>query len=164
MSLMLQPHPELVHLHEIGQNEADRVLQIALGPLAVALWKVVTRLAGEIVAQKQTADGVLDSATHLHHVLHDLLDGRILNGHVDGADGAHEVQARNDIPGILDELVQVGEVVYGVVLAEVDGQMAQGIEDGHVELIVLLGAEAACAQFRDEGRTVRLYCQCYKYI
>jgi hypothetical protein len=64
---------------------------------------------------------VLYSATHLHHVLHDFLNGRILNRHVDGADGAHEVQAGNDIAGILDELVQVGQMVYRVVLTEVDG-------------------------------------------
>jgi hypothetical protein len=49
-------------------------------------------------------------------------------------------------------------VVYGVVLAEVDGEMAEGIEDGHVELIVLLRAETACPKLRDEGRAVRMDC------
>ncbi|KAK3060822.1 hypothetical protein LTR53_019989, partial [Teratosphaeriaceae sp. CCFEE 6253] len=29
-ALVLQPHPELVHLHEVRQYEADAVLQIAL--------------------------------------------------------------------------------------------------------------------------------------
>jgi hypothetical protein len=159
MTLVLQAHPQLVHLDEVGQDEADRVLQIALGPVAVAGREVVTRLAGQIVAQEQAADGVLDAATHLHHVLHDLLDGRILNGHVDGADGAHEVQAGDDIAGILDELVQVGKVVDGVVLAQVHGEMAQGVEDGHVQLVVLLGAEAAGAELRDERRAVPLHCQ-----
>jgi len=143
---VLQPHPQLVHLYEIGEDEADRVLQIALGALAVSVRQTVARLASEVVAQKKAANGVLDSATHLHHVLHDLLDGRVLDSHVHGADGAHEVQAGDDVAGILDELVEVGEVVYGVVLAEVDGKVAQGIEDGHVELVVLLGAEAARPQ------------------
>lgn len=96
----------------------------------------------------------MDSATHLHHVLHNLLDGRILNSHVDGPDGDHEVQAGDDISGILDEFVEIGEVIYGVVLAEVDGEMAQGIEDGHVELVVLLRAEAAGPKFGDKCRAV----------
>jgi hypothetical protein len=102
---VLQPHPQLVHLHEIGQDEADRVLEVALWPLAIASRKVVARLAGKIVPQEQAANGMLDSATHLHHILHNLLDWRIFNGHVHGADGAHEIQARNDISGILHELV-----------------------------------------------------------
>ena len=154
MTLVLQAHPQLVHLDKVGQDEADGVLEITLGPLAVARRKAVASLAGQIVAQEEAADGVLDAATHLHHVLHDLLDGRILNGHVDGADGDHEVQARDDVAGILDEFVEVGEVVDGVVLAQVDGEMAQGIEDGHVQLVVLLGAEAAGAQFGHEGRAI----------
>tara|TARA_R110002003_G_scaffold127_12_gene12000 strand:+ start:7056 stop:7178 length:123 start_codon:yes stop_codon:yes gene_type:complete len=37
-------------------------------------------------------------------------------------------------------------MVYRVVLAEVDGKVAEGIEDGHVELVVLLGTEAASPQ------------------
>lgn len=99
----------------------------------------------------------MDSATHLHHVLHDLLDGRILNGHVDGTDRDHEIEARYDVSGILDELVQVSKVVDGVVLAEVDGQVAEGIEDGHVELVVLLGAETAGPELRDQRRAARLF-------
>lgn len=112
---------------------------------------MVTGLASEVVAQEQAADGVLDAAAHLHHVLHDLLDGGVLDGHVDGADGDHEVQARDDVAGILDKLVQVGEVVYGVVFAEVDGEVAQSVEDGHVKLVVLLGAQAGGSQLGDEG-------------
>jgi len=147
---MLQAHPQLIHLHKVGQDEADRVLQIALRTFAVACGQTVACLAGKIVPQKQAADRVLHAATHLHHVLHDLLHRRILNGHVDGADSAHEVQAGNDIPGILDQLVQVGEVVDGVILAKVDGEVPQGIKDGHIELVVLLGAEAAGPQLRNE--------------
>lgn len=150
VALVLQTHPQLVHLDEVCQDETDRVLQVALGAVAVAGGKVVACLAGEVVTQEQATDGVLNSATHFHHVLHDLLHRGVLNGHVDGADGDHEVQARDDVAGILDELVQVSQVVHGVVLAQVDGQMAQGVEDGHIQLVVLFGAEAAGAQFRDE--------------
>jgi hypothetical protein len=82
---------------------------------------MVACLTSKIVTQKQAPDGVLNSATHLHHVLHDFLYRRILNGHVDGADGAHEIQTGNDVPGVLDELIQVGKVVDRVVLAQIDG-------------------------------------------
>jgi hypothetical protein len=155
VALVLQPHPQLVHLHEIGQDEADRVLQVALRTLAVAGREAVACLTREVVSQEKAANGVLHSATHLHHVLHNLLDRRILDRHVDGADRDHKVQAGDDVPGILNELVEVGEVVDGVVLAEVDGEMAERIEDGHVQLVVLLGAEAASPQLRNESRAAR---------
>jgi hypothetical protein len=105
-------------------------------------------LLGQVVSQKQSSNWVLHAATHLHHVFHDLLDRRIFNCHVDGADRGHKIEARDDVSCILDELVQVGEVVHGVVVTEVDGEMAEGIEDGHVELVVLLGPQAARPQLR----------------
>lgn len=83
---------------------------------------------------------MLDAAAHLHHVLHDFLDGCILNGHVDGPNGDHEVQTGDYVAGILHKLVEVGQMVYGVIVAEVYGEIAQRIEDGHVQLVVLLGA------------------------
>jgi hypothetical protein len=91
---------------------------------------------------------VLHATTHLHHVLHNLLDRRIFNCHIDSTDRGHKIEARNDVACILDELVQVGEVVHGVVVTEVDGEMAEGIEDCHVELVVLLGPQTACPQLR----------------
>jgi hypothetical protein len=89
---------------------------------------------------------MLYPTTHLHHILHDLFDRRILNCHVDGADGGHKIEARDDVSCILDELVQIGEVVYGVVVTEVDGEMAEGIKDGHVQLIILFGPKTAGPQ------------------
>jgi len=68
-------------------------------------------LTAEVVAEEETTDRVLDTSAHLHHVLHNLFDGSILNTHVDGSDGNHEVQAGDDVAGILDELVEVGKVV-----------------------------------------------------
>lgn len=156
MSLVLQPHPQLVHLDEVGEDEADRVLEIAFGAVAVAHGQMVARLPGEIVSQEQAANGVLYAAAHLHHVLHDLLDGRILNGHVHGADSNHEVEAGDNIAGILHKLVQVGEVVHGVVFAEIDGEMAERIEDGHVQFVVLLGSEAACPKLGNQCGAVSL--------
>jgi hypothetical protein len=89
---------------------------------------------------------MLYPTTHLHHILHDLLDRRILNCHIDGADSGHKIEARDDISCILDELVQIGEVVHGVVVTEVDGEMAEGIKDSHVQLIILFGPKTAGPQ------------------
>lgn len=49
-TLMLQPHPQLVHLHEIRQDEVDRVLQVAFGPIPGAGGKVISRLSGQVVS------------------------------------------------------------------------------------------------------------------
>lgn len=69
---------------------------------------MVASLASEVVTEEQATDGMLHAAAHLHHILHDLLDGRILNGHINCADGDHEVQTRDNIACILNEFVQVG--------------------------------------------------------
>jgi hypothetical protein len=37
-------------------------------------------------------------------------------------------------------------VVHGVVVAEVDGEMAEGIKDGHVQLVVLFGPKTTGPQ------------------
>jgi hypothetical protein len=103
-------------------------------PGVVADGQAAARLAGEVVAEEQPADGVEHAARHLHHVLHDLLDGRVRLRHVHGADGDHEVQAREDVPRVLHELVQVREVVLAglVRLAEVVGQVPERVKHGHV--------------------------------
>jgi hypothetical protein len=140
---------------KVGENEVDGILQAALGAIRVAGRQIVARLSEQVVAEEQATDGVLDTTAHVHHVLHQLLNWCALDGHVSGAHCDHQVEAGNDIAGILDELVQVGEVVHGVVLLEVDREITEGIEDGHVELVVLLRAEAACPELRDEGRAAK---------
>jgi hypothetical protein len=145
MALMLKPDPELVHLDKVGQDKVDRILEIAFGTLALGGWQIVSGLTAEVVAEEETTDRVLNTSAHLHHVLHNLFDGSILNAHVDGSDGDHEVQTRDNVAGILNKLVEVGEVVGRMGFAQVDGKMAQGIEDGHVQLVVLFGAEAGGA-------------------
>lgn len=42
---MLEAHPKLVHFHKVGQDEADGVLQIALGSFAIAGRQVVAGLS-----------------------------------------------------------------------------------------------------------------------
>ena len=108
---VLLTHPELVHLDKVGENKRDAVAQLAGGAWLGARRQVIARHAREVVAQKEATRRVLHAATHLHHVLHDLLDRRIGHGHVDAADGDHEVEARHDVAAVLHELVQVREVV-----------------------------------------------------
>ena len=87
--------------------------------------QVVPGLTTEIMSEEQTAYGVEHAPAHLHHVLHDFLYRCFGDGHVDGADGDHEVETRDDIPGILNELVEVSEMVsrLGVCVVEVVGEM-----------------------------------------
>lgn len=133
-SAVLQPDPEFVHLDEVGQDEADRVVQVAARAGVISDGEVVSRHAAEVVPQEETAGRVLDSARHLHHVLHDFLYWRTGNRHVDGADGDHEVQTRDNVAGVLDQLVQVGEVVLPgrVSVIEIRREVSQRIKHGHV--------------------------------
>lgn len=111
VALVLESDPELVHLDEVCEDEVDGILKVALGTFTKASWQVVSGLTTKIVAKEETANGMLDTSAHLHHVLHNLLDRGILDAHVDGADGDHEVETRDNVAGILDELVEIGEVV-----------------------------------------------------
>lgn len=60
-------------------------------PWVVAHRKVVARHPAQVVSKEQAACRVLHAASHLHHVLHDLLDRRLGDGHVNGPNGHHEV-------------------------------------------------------------------------
>lgn len=108
---VLKSDPELVHFDEVGEDEADRVLKIPAGafgrvsakerkrmekdvPGIVADWEMVASHAAEIVSEKETPCRVLHTARHLHHVLHNLLDRRVRNRHVDCPDRHHEVCTR----------------------------------------------------------------------
>lgn len=84
---------------------------------------------------------MLDAPAHLHHVLHDFLDWRILDRHVHGADSDHQVKAGNNIASILNKFVQVCQVIDGMGLLQVNGQVPQCVEDGHVKLVILLRTE-----------------------
>lgn len=113
---MLQTDPELVHLDKVGQDERDRVLQVSsrpktdvspsipelfsgipFSPIAIPDRKVIPRQPAQIMPQEQPTRRMLYSSRHLHHILHDLLDGRIGDRHIDGADGDHEVETGNDV-------------------------------------------------------------------
>lgn len=76
--------------------------------------QVVPRLTTEVMPEKEAAYGVEDASAHFHHVLHDFLYGCVWDGHVDRADGDHEVETGDDVPGVLDEFVEICEVVSGL--------------------------------------------------
>ena len=80
-------------------------------PRVDADWQVVSCLPTEIMAEEEPSDGMQHPARHLHHVLHDLLDGGVGDRHVHGADCDHEVESGDDVASILYKLVQIGEVV-----------------------------------------------------
>ena len=67
--------------------------------------------ATEIVTEEQPSDRVQDTARHLQHVLHDLLDGCVRDRHVHGTDSNHEVETGYDVSGIPYGFVEVSEVV-----------------------------------------------------
>jgi hypothetical protein len=91
---------------------------------------------------------MLDPSAHFHHVLHDLFDRGIGNGHVDGPDGYHEVKTRDDVACVLDEFVEVCEVIDRVALLQVLGEVSHSVEYCHIQLIVLFWAKARRSQFR----------------
>ena len=80
-------------------------------PCVVSNRQMVPCLPAEIVPEEKSSNGVEYAARHLEHVLHDLLYGRVGDGHVDGADGDHEVESGHDVAGILYKFVEVREVV-----------------------------------------------------
>lgn len=83
-------------------------------PIAIPDRKVISRQPAQIVSQEQPTRRMLYPSCHLHHILHDLLHGRIGDRHVDGADGDHEVKTRDDVSW--ETQVSKGSIkVYGEV-------------------------------------------------
>ena len=151
---MLLPDPQPVHLDKVREHEADAVGQVAGRPGLGACRQVITGRGREVVAQKEAARRVLYAAAHFRHVLHNLPDGRVGHGHVHAADGDHEVEARHNMAAVLHELVEVGEVVLstGMRIVQVDREVAQCIQHGHVQLVVVLRREARGAQLAEHRR------------
>lgn len=58
-------------------------------PRIVSYWQMVPCHAAQVVPKKESPGGVLHAPRHFHHILHDLLDRCVRNGHVDGPDGHH---------------------------------------------------------------------------
>jgi len=88
---MLESDPELVHFDEVGEHEADGILQVPTGATRLSsmysLWKMrydspiagtdrekVPRLPREVVSQEQPPRRMLYTPRHLQHILHNLLD------------------------------------------------------------------------------------------
>ena len=52
-------------------------------PLILSDRQAIPRLTREVMPQEQSSRRMLNTSSHLHHVLHDLLDGSVGDGHVD---------------------------------------------------------------------------------
>lgn len=115
---------------------------------------MVSRLTRQVVSEEQSTNWVLDASAHFHHVLHDLFDGTLVYRHVDSTHSDHEVQAGNNISGILNKLVEVRKVVDGMVLLEVNREVSQRIKNGHVQFVILFRSETRGSQFGNKGRSV----------
>ena len=46
-------------------------------------------------------------------------------------------------------------MIHGVIFAEINGKVAEGIEDGHIQFIVLFWAQIACPKLRNKSRAGR---------
>jgi hypothetical protein len=75
--------------------------------LRVQVWQLVLGLLAEVVPQEQAPHGVLDALAHLHQVEQDVLGGRFLAADEHSAHGDEEVQAGEDVAGLLHHLVQL---------------------------------------------------------
>ena len=117
---------------------------------------MVPSLAHQVVSRKHAAQRILNTSQHFLHVLHDLFNRRVFHPHIYRPDSYHQVETRYDVPSILDEFVEIGEVMRGVLLPDGDGKVSQRIEDGHVEFIVCLGGEGAYSQLTAQARAVEV--------
>ena len=109
--LVLHPDPQLVHLGEVEEDEVDAVVDLAwvLALLEVSglqgVWENVPGALKEVIPQKQSPQGMLDSSAHFHQVPKDVLPAVLVGLDVDGAHSDEEVESRNNVASILNQLV-----------------------------------------------------------
>jgi hypothetical protein len=79
-AVVLETHPELVHLGEVLQHKLDRVAHSAAGAGVgrVGVGQLVFGHLGQIGAQKETTRGMLLAAAHLDEVAQHVLGRRLL--------------------------------------------------------------------------------------
>lgn len=113
MSLVLHPHPQLVHLREVREDEVDGVVNVAALVDVLADRHIGENIAQrqQIVAEEQPAERILHSAAHLHEILQDAFLGGRVGLDVNQADGDEQIEPGNDVAGILHEFVEVGDLV-----------------------------------------------------
>ena len=59
----------------------------------------------EIIAKEESSQWMLNPATHLHEVPQDVLPAVLVGLDVDGAHSDEEVESRNNVASILNQLV-----------------------------------------------------------
>lgn len=86
------------------------------------------------MSKEETSCRVLHAPRHFHHVLHDLFDWCTWDRHVNGPNGNHEIEPGDNVPCVLDELVEVREMmaILRVRLIEIISKMPQRIKNSHV--------------------------------
>mmetsp|Transcript_36906 Transcript_36906/g.83210 ORF Transcript_36906/g.83210 Transcript_36906/m.83210 type:complete len:268 (+) Transcript_36906:1411-2214(+) len=137
--LMLHAHPEFVHLSEVVHQEVDAVAHVA-PELRPNVGQLVSRTLQEVVPQEQPAHRMLDAPTHLHEVLENVPRRRLLGSDVNAANSDQEEQSRDDVPGVLDELVQLHHPPSSLpLLQEVLFQVSHLVCNHDVELVEVLG-------------------------
>ena len=154
---VLHPHPELVHLREVLKDEIHGVADVPALALVLRPGVRQQRLAAlaQVRAEEQAVDGLLHAFGHLHEILQDVLRRALLGLDVHASHGDEQVQAREDVPGVLHELVHL-EVTLPVPgpVAEEHLQVAQLAPHLHVELVVLLRAQGDRAKLAEHQRTL----------
>mmetsp|Transcript_10099 Transcript_10099/g.26945 ORF Transcript_10099/g.26945 Transcript_10099/m.26945 type:complete len:374 (-) Transcript_10099:2-1123(-) len=156
-TLVLDPHPQPVALHEIAKDKVECVVDVAtfaleLGP---GVGHLVLEHLRDVVPQEEPAQRVLYALGELVDIREDLLRGRLLGLHIALGHRRQEVQPRQDVPGTLDGLVQVYH--FFLVPARVAEEIRQVLhlsEDLHVELVIILRRQQRRSQLTDHVRSV----------
>mmetsp|Transcript_36300 Transcript_36300/g.95713 ORF Transcript_36300/g.95713 Transcript_36300/m.95713 type:complete len:256 (+) Transcript_36300:384-1151(+) len=146
---MLHAHPKLIHLRKVGEHEGDRVRDGASGTFELGPCIGQLGLGGlrQVVAQEQPAHRMLHPAAHLDEIGEDVFGRGLLGHNVDGADGQQEVEAGENVAGVLDELVQLEHAATTLVLRrDVALHVPQLVRRVDVQRVVRLRAKRRRAE------------------
>jgi hypothetical protein len=96
------------------------------------------------MSKKEPSSGMLNAPRHFHHILHNLLHRSSWYGHVDSANGNHEIESGHDIACILNKFVQIRKVVaiLRMRLIKIVGKVAERVKNSHVYRRVNLSKSA----------------------
>ena len=153
--LVLHPHPQLVHLGEVRDDERHRLRRRAARPLVLraGVGQLVLRRLRQVVAQEEPAHRVLHAAAHLDHVLQDVLRRRLLARDVHRAHREQQVQPGEHVARALHQLVQLEHLPpVGLLRLEELLEVAQLLRHLDVQVVVVARAEQRRAQLAEHRR------------
>lgn len=118
----------------VVRNDPTQRIGRIHAPVVVSDREMVPRLPRKIMPQEKTSSRMLHTSRHLHHILHDLLNRRIRDTHIDRANGDHKIKTRDDVSSVLDEFVEISEVVLpgSMRIIKIVRDMAEGVEYRHI--------------------------------